>query len=114
MLVTERGNELWLAPFVTNNWMKDGMTVAVKNAPTRFGKVSYRITSHASSGYIEASIDSPARTAPESIVIRLRHPDGKKIRSVTVNGVRHTDFDNAKDCIRISPAAGRITVRAEY
>ena len=28
MLLTERGNELWLAPFVTSNWMKDGLTVS--------------------------------------------------------------------------------------
>ena len=38
MFVMERDNALWLAPFVTTHWMKDGMRVAVKNAPTYFGR----------------------------------------------------------------------------
>ena len=58
MLLTERGQELWLAPFVTDNWLKDGMVVAVANAPTRFGPAGYRITSHVNDGYIEAKINS--------------------------------------------------------
>ena len=43
MLVTERGDQLWLAPFITSNWLKDGQTLSVSNAPTRFGPVSYQI-----------------------------------------------------------------------
>ena len=50
MFVMERGDELWLAPFVTNNWLKDGMKVSVRNAPTRFGKVSYTIASNVAAG----------------------------------------------------------------
>ncbi|MBI3920223.1 MAG: NPCBM/NEW2 domain-containing protein [Armatimonadetes bacterium] len=114
MFVMERGNELWLAPFVTSNWLKEGLSVSVRNAPTRFGKVSYRITSHVSQGYIQAIIEPPARTTPREIVIRLRHPGGKRVRSVTVNGIRHKQFDAAKECIHLRPSAGTITVRANY
>jgi len=45
MLVTERDRELWLAPLVTSNWFGSGMVLAVSNAPTRFGAVTYRIQS---------------------------------------------------------------------
>jgi hypothetical protein len=114
MLVTERGQELWLAPFVTDNWFKDGMTVAIKNAPTRFGKVGYRITSHVKQGMIEARIDPPTRQAPSELVLRLRHPEGKPIRRVLVNGKEQTNFDNARQIIRLKPAKTRMTVRAEY
>ena len=38
MFVQERGSELWLAPFVTSNWLRDGQRVSVKNAPTLFGR----------------------------------------------------------------------------
>jgi hypothetical protein len=114
MLVTERGDQLWLAPFVTSNWLKDGMAVSVTNAPTRFGAVSYRITSHASDGYIEATIHAPTRTPPAALVLRLRHPDGKRIRAVTLNGKRTTQFDPLKECITIKPSAGAIVVRADY
>lgn len=114
MLVMERGSELWLAPFVTTHWMHDGMTIAVENAPTRFGNVSYAITSHVNDGFIEAVIDPPARSLPESIVLRLRHPEGKRIRSVEVYGNPHADFDPEKECIRLQPDSAKITLRAQY
>jgi len=114
MLVMERGDDLWLAPFVTNHWLKDGMEVVVKNAPTRFGPVSYRIRSHAAKGYIEAIIEPPARNAPRQTVLRLRHPQGKKMQEIIVNGSPHSDFDPVRECIRIKPAAGEIRVKAKY
>ncbi|HSW46831.1 MAG TPA: hypothetical protein VLM89_14820, partial [Phycisphaerae bacterium] len=114
MLVMERGDELWLAPLVTNNWLKDGMGIAVKNAPTFFGPVSYRIESHVSSGGIEATIEPPMRSQPKRIVLRLRHPDGKPIRKVTVDGREHADFDTAKEIIRLKPVHGTIHVKAEF
>lgn len=114
MLVLERGEELWLAPFVTSHWMREGMTVEVRNAPTRFGETGYAVTSHVDSGYIEADIAPPTRQKPEAIVVRLRHPDGKKMRSVLVNGKPHTDFDAGRECVRLRPDSGPMTVRAQY
>jgi hypothetical protein len=115
MLVQERGDELWLAPLITNNWLADGMSVAVTNAPTRFGRVGYRLTSHARDGVIEARIELPARSAPKAIVLRLRHPGGKTLRAVTVNAQSHADFDPRKETVRIIPdAATPISVRASY
>jgi hypothetical protein len=114
MLVMERGRELWLAPFVTSNWLRDGMAVSVNNAPTRFGPVSYRITSSVDSGSIEARIEPPTRTPPEALVIRLRHPDGRHMRAVTVNGRPHTDFDARGEWVRIRAGEGAVVVRAEY
>ena len=58
MLVMEHGDSLWLAPLVTNNWLKAGMKIAVKNAPTRFGN-EYEIASSADKGFIDAVIDPP-------------------------------------------------------
>jgi hypothetical protein len=114
LLVTERGDQLWLAPLITSNWLKDGLVVAVTNAPTRFGPVSYRILSHVNMGYIEASIEPPSRTPPQTLVLRLRHPDGKPMRSVTVNRRSSRQFDPARECILIKPAAGPIQVTARY
>ena len=110
MLVMERGEQLWLAPFVTNNWLKDGMVVGISNAPTRFGKVSYRITSHVAKGHIEVTIEPPKRNPPKEIVIRLRHPEGKPIRSV--KGAKGTIEG---DTIRLKgPFAEKVEVKVEY
>jgi hypothetical protein len=114
MYVMERGNELWLAPFVPNYWLDDGETVAVRNAPTKFGAVSYRITPAIGKGWIEAEINPPTRTQPEATVIRLRHPQGLSMRAVSVNGSPHTDFDPAKEFVRVKAAPGPISIRADY
>ena len=114
MLVQERGNELWLAPFVTSNWLRDGQRVSVKQAPTRFGPVSYEFNSHVTQGFIHASIEPPKRNPVARIVLRLRHPDGKRLQSVTINGKRHRAFDTASETITIKLGAAPITVRAEF
>ena len=114
MLVTRRGEELWLAPFVTGNWLRDGMRVSVKSAPTYFGPVGYEIRSRADSGVIEATVRGPVRSAPRELVLRLRHPEGKRIRSVTVNGRAHDRFDADRNCVLLPTGQDRLEVRANY
>jgi hypothetical protein len=114
LLFMERGEALWLAPLIPSHWLKDGRTVAVRNAPTRFGTVGFRLNSRVNAGCIEATVEPPTRQAPKTLVLRLRHPDGKPMRSVTVNGRRHTGFDAAKETITIAPRVGTIAVRADY
>jgi hypothetical protein len=114
MMVMERGDELWLAPFVTSNWLRDGMVVGASQAPTRFGPVAYKITSHVAKRYIEAEITPPTRRAPKQIVLRLRHPDGKRMKSVQVNGKPHTKFDPSREIIFLKPTTTPILVRATY
>jgi hypothetical protein len=114
LFATDRGDDLWLAPFVTNSWLKDGMTVAAGKIPTRFGSTSYRITSHVRDGYIEASVDSPKRNPPKHIVLRIRHPEGKPMKSVTVDGKPHADFDPAGETVRLAPTAQPVQIRVNY
>jgi len=114
MFVTERGGGLVLAPFVTSEWMKDGMTVAVKKAPTSFGEVGFRIHSRVRDGIIEAVVEPPTRSTPDYIAIRLRHPDGRQIKSVEVDGKVWADFDSAKSIVRLKPSAKNIEIRAHY
>ena len=114
MLVTERGSELWLAPFVPAYWLNNGQVVEIKNAPSRFGPVSYKIVSSADDGMIEASIIPPGRSKPDSIVIRLRHPEGKLMKTVTVNGKAYKDFDTEKEFVRLRTFGNEITVKAQY
>jgi hypothetical protein len=114
MFVTERGDELWLAPFVTNQWLKDGLKVSVRNAPTRFGKVGYTITSNVAKREIAAVVQLPEDCTAKKIVLRLRHPEGKPIQSVTVQGKPHADFDPQKETITFAPEGGATIVRARY
>jgi hypothetical protein len=113
LFLTERGEDLWLAPFVPSHWLDDGEEVAVAQAPTAFGPVGYRIRSLSAHGIIEAEIDPPTRNAPKHIVIRFRHPQGKRMRSVWLGTALHPHFDAERECIRIVPSGrARVTVRA--
>lgn len=115
MLLNEHDHELWLAPLIPANWMKDGMTVGIEEAPTNFGKVSYRIQSHIAQGYIEATITPPTRQIMKSLQIRLPHPEGKLIRSVTINGRDSKQFDPIKGTVSFDPELGKtVIVRAKY
>jgi hypothetical protein len=49
-----------------------------------------------------------------ALVIRLRHPAGKKIRRATVNGQETHDIDPERETIRLKPVAERILIRASY
>jgi hypothetical protein len=115
MFAMERGDELWLAPFVPAYWMQDGQKVEAKNVPTYFGTVNYKIKSFVGGGYIEATINPPTNNNYKSMVIRLRHPDGKPMRSVVVDGKEYKNFDSAKDIVRLAQTAAKeIVVRACY
>jgi hypothetical protein len=114
MLVNEREGSLYLAPFVTNKWTRNGMVISAKNAPTTFGPVSFSIKSSVKRGYIEAVIEPPKRSEPKEILIRLRHPEGKKIRSVRVNGQNWPSFSASSSTIYLKPSQSKITVWARY
>lgn len=115
MLVQERGEDLWLAPLITDRWLTDGKTTSVRNAPTRFGEVGYTLKSRVAEGRIEAAITPPdGPTAPRRLVLRLRHPDGKLIRSVTVSGQAHTDFDPTAGIINLPAGTVERMVQVAY
>lgn len=117
MLAMEHGAELRLAPLIPSHWLREGGVVGAQRLPTRFGPVSFRIVSHLREGYIAARIEAPRRTPPDSVVLRLRHPEGRPLRRVIVNGREHARFDRAHEEIRLpgrATVSGAWEVRAEY
>lgn len=113
MLAMEHGNALHLAPLIPRYWLKAGNTVAVENLPTRFGTVSYRIRSQVAQKMMEAEVTLPATSPPFTVCVHLRHPDGKSIRKVLVNGREHRDFNG--ECVLFGGEAGRtMTLQAWF
>jgi hypothetical protein len=104
MLVMERGEDLWLAPFATSGWLDDGEQIVVRAAPTRFGRVSYTLRSEVGQGRIVATIDGPDRASPARVVLRVRHPEGRRIRGVTVDGQPHAQFDADAETVTLGPS----------
>jgi antitoxin (DNA-binding transcriptional repressor) of toxin-antitoxin stability system len=90
------------------------MTVGVREAPTHFGNVSYRIESGVERGLLQAEIDPPTRHLPDRIVLHLRHPRRSALQNVKVNGQPWTDFDPAQEIVRLQPLNAKLHVEARY
>ena len=114
LLVMEDGQDLWLARATPRAWLEQGKKISVKNAPTHFGTVAYEIVSDVENGKIAATVEMPSRNPPRTVLLRFRHPSGKAIQSVTVNGKPWTAFDPAKETIRLEGVAGKAAVEASY
>jgi hypothetical protein len=114
LLVMEDGPRLWLARATPRAWLEQGRKIAVKNAPTHFGPTAYKIVSDVDNGRITATVELPSRKPPREVTLRFRHPKSAPIKSVTVNGNNWTDFDPAKEFIRLQGLTGTVAVRATY
>jgi len=86
----------------------------VKNAPTYFGAAAYEIVSDTDRGRITATIEIPTRKPPRTVLLRLRHPQQKPIKSVTVNGKAWRDFNPGKELVNLHDQYGSVKVEAAY
>lgn len=114
LLVMEDGQSLWAARATPRSWLEQGKKIAVANAPTCFGPLTYEIVSDVDHGKITAALQMPGRELLKSVILRLRHPRATPIRSVTVNGRRWTRFNPAKETITVSGVTGKVVVVAKY
>ena len=96
------------------DWLEDGKTITVNKAATYFGYVNYKIHSRVSSGEIEAILDPPRRNPPEEIVLRLRHPEKKKIQSVTVNSISYQNYNADREVIYLTRLSDKVKIIAKY
>jgi len=116
MLVRELDDDtLLLGQAVPRRWLEDGQRIEVKRAPTWFGNLSFDVQSSARSGSIRASFQLDGRRPAKTVLLRLRHPEGARLRQVTVNGQEWHDFDAKKEWVRIPNAGGKFySVVATY
>lgn len=116
MLLREADDRtLFIAEATPRKWLEDGKQIEVSRAPTYFGDVSFRIESHSAAGEIKASVDVPHRNPPDILLLRLRHPEAREMRRVTVNGKPWRDIDRQKELVRIEkPSAGRYEITVQY
>ena len=110
MLVWENGPALWLARATPRGWLAQGNRIAVKNAPTYFGAATYEIVSDVDHGRLTATISIPSRQAPKEVLLRLRRPDARPIRNVTVNGKPWKAAGPDPETIRLTGLSGTVTV----
>jgi hypothetical protein len=117
MLVFEdpQSDVLWLAKGTPRAWLEDGRSIAVSNAPTRWGPVSFRLLSHLANGKIEATLDLPGRRPAPRVNLRLRVPAGHRIGSVQVDGKSWDQFEASQETVTLpSRTQGRVVLTLNY
>ncbi|MGB0080925.1 MAG: hypothetical protein WBP90_05305 [Terracidiphilus sp.] len=83
MLVREEGDQLHLLSVVSPDWIGNGKTIAVRQAPTYFGPVAFTLTQPSATQAV-LRIDAHFDRAPKSIEIHL--PWFMDLHSATVDG----------------------------
>ncbi len=80
MLYIEDKNTLNLLPAVPRKWLEDGKVIEIDGAASYFGPISYRIESDLKNNRIKVKVECNSDRKPESINIRLPHPEGLKAK----------------------------------
>jgi len=109
-----RAQVLWLGKGIPREWLEDGKVTWVWAAPTRWGRVSFDITSQLRQRRIKARIGLPDNFLGESR-LRLRAPGQAKMKSVTLNRQSWRQFDAAAETIVIPAGTrGHVEIVANY
>jgi hypothetical protein len=105
---------LWLGKAIPRKWLDDGKTIKVSDAPTRWGRVGFAISSHLKDNTIVAELHLPSAFSAVTN-LRLRSPEGTKLNSVTLNGKPWTHFNADNEEVTIpAGTSGTIHVIARY
>jgi hypothetical protein len=67
---------------VPRRWLSDGAAIRAERAPTMFGPVSFRVSSHLSRGELTVEVAAPPRR-PREFLLRLPLPPGWRIISAS-------------------------------
>jgi hypothetical protein len=88
MLVFEDSDEetLYLGKGLPREWLGSGKEIAIDGAPTRWGRVHFKIAANLGAKRIEATVQLAKGEAPKEVHVKLRLPVANKLAAVTVNG----------------------------
>jgi hypothetical protein len=103
---------LRLAEATPRAWLRPGGRIAVTNAPTSFGPVSYSIDSSARGA--EVAVDLPGRSTPHAATLTLRLPAGLRIARVSLDGRSYARFDATTGAIDLSGRQGEVRLAVVY
>ncbi len=109
MLYLEDGTTLRLLSTIPRNWMADGKTIQLTNVQTYFGPLSLEVKSAVNKGYITATIECHSGREPNTVTIRLPHPQGKKVVKVTGGA-----YDRNTETVTIKAFKGKAVIRVAY
>jgi len=114
MFVYAAGDTLHFGRAMPRYWLRDGEETGVEGVCTVFGSCGVTFRSEAAQGRIVAELRLDLRRRPRRVLVRFRHPEGKPVRSVTVNGRRKQVLDARKGDVQIDGRARNVRVVARF
>lgn len=108
MLVLEDSDEdrLYFGRGIPRKWLTPGKQLAIDGAPTRWGRVDYKLIS--SQTQLVATIVLPAQgTRPKELQVSFRVPEGRTIASIVANGRDVAIVGKNQDAGRVMTAEQR-------
>jgi len=87
MLVLEDSDEdrLYLAKGVPRDWLASGKEIRINQAPTRWGRVNFKMAVNTATKNVTATVDLARPGAPKELHVKFRLP-ARNILKVAVNG----------------------------
>jgi hypothetical protein len=113
LLFVEKKGELWLAAGTPRRWLEAGQIIELNGGRTEYGEVSYLLRPGKLPETIEADIQLPA-TECSKILLFVRSPYQKPIRSVTINGLEWKEWDTVHESIVIPQTNKNVKVVVSY
>jgi len=93
-------------------WLRPGASIRVNAAASSFGPISYTIRTRQHS--VRAVLVIPSRTRPRRLRLRLRLPNQRPLRAITVDGKPSRHFDARTETVDLSGKSGTVTLIAYY
>lgn len=109
MLWIEEDRDLRLLAGIPRCWLADGEEIVLENASSAFGTFSLEVTSRVATGTIEANLRWHEERQPETVHIRLPHPEGKAPETV-----ERGEWDAESECVRVSDFAGEASIVVRF
>ena len=115
MFVNEQAGDLYLGQAIPRYWLANGSRIGIERAASHFGPLSVQWESRVAEGTVKVTLDPPTRNGPGAIYLRIRHPQGKPLKGVLLNGRAYDKSDPEKEWI-ILPGTlqGRHEIVANY
>jgi hypothetical protein len=77
---------LYFAKGVPRDWVASGKEIKIDHAPTRWGRVNFKILAKPADKQVVATIELAQAGAPRELHVKLRLPLQSPLSTVTVNG----------------------------
>ena len=109
MLVLEDSDDetLYLAKGLPRDWFASGKEVSIHQAPTRWGRVSFKMKLNPTDKKVAATVELAKAAAPKQVQLKFRLPADYKLQSATVNGRPATIGGPHNDVVMIDTRSER-------